>query len=50
MPTILLNKIRIGGKAPKNIQKIGVDVKTIYKGSTLIYDILNNYYFDAYDY
>lgn len=38
MPTILLNKIRIGGKAPKNIQKGGVDVKTVYKGSTLIYD------------
>ena len=36
--TILLNKIRIGGKAPKAIHKGGTEVKCVYKGSTLVYD------------
>ena len=36
--TILLNKIRIGGKAPTAIYKGGTEVKCVYKGSTLVYD------------
>ena len=36
--TILLNKIKVGGKAPKAIYKGGTEVKCVYKGSTLVYD------------
>lgn len=36
--TILLNKIRVGGKAPTAIYKGGTEVKCVYKGSTLVYD------------
>jgi hypothetical protein len=36
--TVLLNKIRVGGKAPKSIHKGSTEVKCIYKGGTLIYD------------
>jgi hypothetical protein len=36
--TILLNKIKIGSKAPKAIYKGGTEVKCVYKGSTLVYD------------
>ena len=43
MPTILLNKIRIGGKAPTNIKKGGVDVKYVKKGNTVVYDTLSYY-------
>jgi hypothetical protein len=43
MPTILLNKIRIGGKAPTNIKKGSADVKYVKKGNTVIYDTLNYY-------
>lgn len=39
MATILLNKIRIGGKAPTKIMKGSIEVKCVYKGSTLVYDI-----------
>ena len=38
MPTILLNKIRKGGTAPKNITVGSKEVKCVYKGSTLLYD------------
>lgn len=38
MPTILLNKIRKGGTAPKNIYVGNKEVKCVYKGSTLLYD------------
>ena len=43
MPTILLNKIRIGGKAPTNIKKGGVEVKVVKKGNTVVYDTLSYY-------
>ena len=43
MPTILLNKIRIGGKVPTNIKKGGVDVKYVKKGNTVVYDTLSYY-------
>ena len=36
--TILLNKIKVGGKAPKAIYKGSKEVKCVYKGSTLVYD------------
>lgn len=34
---ITINKIRIGGKAPKAIHKGGVEVKKVTKGSTVVY-------------
>ena len=34
---ITINKIRIGGKAPKAIHKGGVEVKEVKKGSTVVY-------------
>lgn len=34
---ITINKIRIGGKAPKAIYKGGVEVKKVTKGSTVVY-------------
>lgn len=36
--TILLNKIKVGSKAPKAIYKGSTEVKCVYKGSTLVYD------------
>ena len=35
---ILVNKISVGGKAPKSIYKGSTEVKKVYKGSTLIYE------------
>lgn len=50
--TILLNKIKIGNKAPTAIYKGGTEVKCVYKGSTLVYDTqkssttTNTFYFE----
>lgn len=42
MPTILLNKIKKGSTAVKNITVGSKEVKYAYKGSTLIYDTLSH--------
>lgn len=35
---VILNKISVGGKAPKAIYKGSTEVKKVYKGSTLVYE------------